>query len=33
MEGVVWGELVVEEEVVFDGVDEFFGSVSFSSER
>ena len=32
MEGVVWGELMVEEEVVFNCVDELFCSVSFSSE-
>jgi hypothetical protein len=32
MEGVVWGELVVEEEVIFDCIDEFLGSVPFSGE-
>jgi hypothetical protein len=32
MEGVVWGELMVEEEVIFDRVDEFLRSISFSGE-
>jgi hypothetical protein len=32
VEGVVWGELMVEEEVIFDCIDEFFRSISFSGE-
>jgi hypothetical protein len=32
MEGMIWGKLVVEKEVVFDCVDEFFCSVPFSGE-
>ena len=32
MEGMIRGELVIEEEVVFDCVDEFFCPVSFSGE-
>jgi hypothetical protein len=32
MEGVIRGELVVEEEVIFDCINKFLRSISFSSE-